>query len=98
MQGQDWEADNISAVDGTTSSNNPGGYDAVNRYGDEDTDGNLNDVTENFNLNYETHPGLKKFHRTGYMEKDIVDYDTKNFKAQSSLHYMIKPNIELIYL
>ena len=56
MQAYDWEADNLSAVDGTTPANNPGGYDAVNRYGDEDTDGNLNDVTNNFTLNYDAHP------------------------------------------
>ena len=97
MQAHDWEADNMAAVDGTTSSDNPGGYDAINRYGDEDTDGNLNDVRDNFNLNYFTHPGLGKFHRTGYMEKDIVDYNTKNFKAQSSLHFMLTPKTELIY-
>ena len=97
MRANDWEADNLEAVDGTTPIDNLGGYDAVNRYGDEDTDGNLNDVTQNFNLNYFTHPGLKKFHRTGYMEKDIVDYDTKNIKTQGSLHYMITPKIELIY-
>ena len=97
MQAHDWEADNMAAVDGTTSADNPGGYDAINRYGDEDTDGNLNDVRGNFNLNYFTHPGLGKFHRTGYMEKDIVDYNTKNFKAQSSLHFMLTPKTELIY-
>ena len=97
MQAHDWEANNMNAVDETTSVNNPGGYDAINRYGDEDTDGNLNDVTENFNLNYLILPGLKKFHRTGYMEKDIVDYNTKNLKAQTSLHYMISPKIELVY-
>ena len=97
MQANDWEADNMDAVNGTTIAQNPGGYDAINRYGDEDTDGNLNDVTENFNLNYFTHPGLKKFHRTGYLESDIVDYATKNFKGQSSLHYMITPKTELIY-
>ncbi|MBT4344847.1 MAG: TonB-dependent receptor plug domain-containing protein [Flavobacteriales bacterium] len=97
MMANDWEANNMSAVDGTTSALNPGGYDAVNRYGDEDTDGNLNDVTNSFNLNYLQQPGLKKFHRTGYLEKDIVDYNTKNFKAQSSIHYKIKPEIELIY-
>lgn len=97
MQAHDWEADNMAAVDGTTSSDNRGGYDAINRYGDEDTDGNLNDVRDNFNLNYSTHPGLGKFHRTGYMEKDIVDYNTKNFKAQSSLHFMLTPKTELIY-
>ena len=97
MQAHDWEADNMAAVDGTTSADNPGGYDPINRYGDEDTDGNLNDVRGNFNLNYFTHPGLGKFHRTGYMEKDIVDYNTKNFKAQSSLHFMLTPKTELIY-
>ncbi len=97
MRANDWEANNMDAVDGTTSENNPGGYDAINKYGDEDTDGNLNDVTENFNLNYFTHPGLKKFHRTGYMEKDIVDYNTRNLKTQSSLHYMLTPKTEVIY-
>ena len=97
MQANDWEANNMNAVDGTTSATNPGGYDAVNRYGDEDTDGNLNDVTANFNQNYFDYPGLKKFHRTGYLEKDIVDYNTRNLKAQSSLHYMINPTTELTY-
>ena len=97
MQANDWEADNMDAVFETTSNKNPGGYDAINRYGDEDTDGNLNDVTENFNLNYLTLPGLKKFHRTGYMEKDIVDYNTKNLKAQTSLHYMLKQDVEFSY-
>jgi len=97
MQAQDWEADNMAAVDGTISSNNPGGYDAVNRYGDEDTDGSLNDVRNNFDLNYFKYPGLGKFNRTGYMEKDIVDYNTNNLKAQTSLHYMLSPKTELIY-
>ncbi|MBT6807866.1 MAG: TonB-dependent receptor plug domain-containing protein, partial [Flavobacteriales bacterium] len=50
MQAHDWEADNMAQVDGTEASiDNPGGYDAVNRYGDEDTDGNLNDVRNNAN-------------------------------------------------
>ena len=96
MKAQDWEADNMAAVDGEISSNNPGGYDAINRYGDEDTDGDLNNLTS-FQSEYLDFPGLGKFHRTGYMEKDIVDYNTKNLKAQTSLHYMITPKIELIY-
>ena len=97
MQAYDWEANNLSSVNGSTSSLNPGGYDAINRYGDEDTDGNLNDVSEDFNLNYLTHPGLGKFHRTGYLERDIVDYNTKNIKTQSSLHFMLNPETEIIY-
>ena len=97
MKAKDWEADNMAAVDGTISSENPGGYDAVNRYGDEDTGGNLNDVRNNFWENSIIKPGLRKFHRTGYMEKDIVDYNTRNLKAQTSLHYMLSPKTELIY-
>ena len=98
MKAYDWEADNMAQVDGTEANiNNPGGYDAVNRYGDEDTDGNLNDVRENSNLNYFTHPGLGLWHRTGYMEKDIVDYNTNNLKFSSSLHYKINPKTEMMY-
>lgn len=97
MQALDWEADNMAAVDGTISSDNPGGYDAVNRYGDEDIGGNLNDPNNSFYDSYLNLPGLGKFHRTGYMEKDIVDYNTKNLKTQTSLHYMITPKTELIY-
>jgi iron complex outermembrane receptor protein len=97
MKALDWEADNMAAVDGTISSDNPGGYDAINRYGDEDVGGNLNDVRNDFDDNYLYRPGLGKFHRTGYMEKDIVDYNTRNLKVQTSLHYMITPKTELIY-
>ena len=98
MKAHDWEADNLASVDGTdVGILNPGGYDAVNNYGDEDTDGNLNDVRENPNLNYFTHPGLGKFLRTGYLEKDIVDYNTKNLKFSSSLHFMVNSKTELMY-
>tara|TARA_B100000902_G_scaffold70377_1_gene76133 strand:+ start:13659 stop:16517 length:2859 start_codon:yes stop_codon:yes gene_type:complete len=98
MEAYDWEANNLSAVDGTnTDKNNPGGYDAVNRYGDEDTDGNINDMGSNLNLKYIQFPGVGKFHRTGYMEKDIVDYNTRNLKLGTALHYKLKENTELIY-
>lgn len=32
--------------------------------------------------------------RTGYDEKDLVDYNTRNFRFQSSLHYRINDNLE----
>ena len=36
MQANDWQANNYAPVEGTDAGeNNPGGYDAVNRYGDE---------------------------------------------------------------
>jgi hypothetical protein len=40
---------------------------------------------------------MNRYNRTGYLEKDIVDYNTKNLKASLALHYKIKSDIELIY-
>ena len=98
MKAHDWEADNMDQVDGTEAyTNNPGGYDAVNRYGDEDTDGDYNDLRNLKPDQYKDFGGLGVFYRTGFMEKDIVDYNTDNLKFSSSLHYKIKPEIEMMY-
>ncbi len=35
--------------------------------------------------------------RTGYLEKDLVDYNAKNLKVNAALHYRITPGIEAIY-
>lgn len=32
--------------------------------------------------------------RTGYMERDLTDYDTKNMKFNAALHYRISDNVE----
>ena len=80
MQANDWEADNISAVDGSPLATNPGGYDAVNIYGDEDLTGSINDYESETDNKYYIGEGLGIFHRTGYLEKDIVDYNTTNLK------------------
>lgn len=34
--------------------------------------------------------------RTGYLERDLVDYNTKSFKTSNSLHYKFTNNIEAI--
>ncbi|RYD86896.1 MAG: hypothetical protein EOP50_21675, partial [Sphingobacteriales bacterium] len=34
--------------------------------------------------------------RTGYMEKDVVDPTTVNFKLGGALHYKITPNLEAV--
>lgn len=78
----DWEADNYDAVYGTdTDETNPGGYDAVNIYGDE-----FNRTT--------TTPGLGTYHRKGYREVDLVDYNAYNIKAGGALHFRLKPDQE----
>ncbi|HRH02093.1 MAG TPA: TonB-dependent receptor [Bacteroidia bacterium] len=90
MRANDWVADNLDATpQSLTKVDNPGGYDAVNRYGDEVQRGDTG-APKDF-------PGLKRWNRTGYEEKDIVDYNTKNLKAALSLHYKVKPEVELIY-
>jgi len=95
LSANDWEANNTNTVeDVDTDENNPGGYDAVNRYGDENLSPNINNALDNQAI-WQT-PGLGRWHRTGYWEKDIVDYDTKNLKASTAFHYLINPDVEVI--
>jgi outer membrane receptor protein involved in Fe transport len=95
LSADDWVADNANSVAGLdTDENNPGGYDAVNRYGDENLSPNINNALD-VQSRWMT-PGLRRWHRTGYWEQDIVDYDTKNLKASAALHYLFTEDIELI--
>ena len=84
LRANDWEAKNYSPTEQSLDDEiNPGGYDAVNTYGDE------------FNLHYDysgnsgiaQKPGLGRFYRTGYDEVDLVDYDTRNAKLAAAFHY-----------
>lgn len=94
LQANDWEAENYDPVfESGTPRDNPGGYDAVNIYGDEDVASN-NDFTSPIGA-FEA-PGLGKFHRTGYREIDLADYDTRNAKLNAELHYKFKKDLRLI--
>ncbi|HRH84409.1 MAG TPA: TonB-dependent receptor [Bacteroidia bacterium] len=87
----DWKADNYSPTEQSrNTSYNPGGYDAVNVYGDEDINGT---DYKNFPGAF---PGLMSFNRKGYREEDLVDYNSNNTKAGLALHYMITPMVEVI--
>ena len=93
MRANDWEATNYDPS--TTSEDNQynfAGYDAVNRYGDEVLTGG-NDYSAN-PINY---PGLGRIYRTGYFEKDILDYNTQNIKTNIGLFYKITDKIEIDY-
>ncbi|MDG2425959.1 MAG: carboxypeptidase-like regulatory domain-containing protein, partial [Flavobacteriales bacterium] len=98
FQAYDWEAINYAPVDGSTVSTlNPGRYDAVNIYGDEYN--NLFDYSTPPGINYR---GMGVFYRTGYKEKDLVDYNTDNLKVSLSGHWRLQPektyeSPELIY-
>lgn len=94
LRANDWEADNYDPVTGTesggyfyTTAENPGRYDAVNIYGDEFVarfDGTANSW-------WSTRAGLNIYHRTGYREVDLVDYNTRNAKANAALHFRTNP-------
>ena len=88
FKARDWEANNMNPTIASRSGiNNPGGYDAVNIYGDE--------FFENGNKKG-TAPGIGIIYRTGYAEKDLVDYNTRNIKLSAAAHYKIDKETELI--
>lgn len=95
MQANDWKAENYDPIDGSKQGrNNPGGYNAVNRYGDESRERN-NDYTDAVEVS--ENPGLGVFFRDGYREVDLADYNTKNLKLNAAAHYKIKDDLQLIY-
>ena len=92
MKAKDWEASNLSPTPQSHSSqSNPGGYDAVNIYGDEYL--SFADATSSL----KTSPGLGIYYRKGYAEKDLVDYNTQNIKLNGSVHYLLNHKQEIIY-
>lgn len=91
FKAQDWAAENYDPTDESRdNATNPGGYDAVNIYGDEYIRGS------DFSSNIVQYPGLLTFYRKGYKESDLVDYNSNNIKAGVALHYKITPKIETI--
>lgn len=94
LRADDWVADNDAAVDGSLEpATNWGGYDAVNRYGDENTTAGTN----NFSDLILYYPGLGRFYRTGYEEKYLVDYGTRNMKAGTALEFNLTKDVQLRY-
>lgn len=95
MRARDWEATNYApATESKTGPDNPGGYDAVNRYGDEYLGGKndwISDTSE-----FKLYPGLGIVYRDGYREVDLMDYKVENIKTNIALHGMLTPKIELI--
>ncbi len=92
LRADDWEADNNLAVDNTESPfGNPGGWDRVNTYGDEYfAGGDFSDPSNRLQRTAE----LGIFHREGYNEEDLVDYDTENLKGNIAIHFRTNPEKE----
>lgn len=92
LRAYDWVADNYDPVTGTEGNQvfeafeNPGRWDAVNIYGDEPYPGNR------FTTLFDARAGLNSFHRNGYREIDLVDYNTRNTKMSGAIHFRINPS------
>jgi iron complex outermembrane recepter protein len=95
LTAEDWPAENYDATSNSpTAVGNPGRYDAVNIYGDENTTVNNNYWrSQSDRRNYH---GLGIFMRPGYKEADLVDYGTNNLKLGASVHYRLTDSIEVI--
>ena len=92
MRANDWEARNYEpTLQSPTGISNPGGYDAVNVYGDEY-------VSANFFVPSSNVPSVGRgyFLRNGYKEDQLVDYNSRNLKLNAAFHYKVKKDIELI--
>jgi iron complex outermembrane recepter protein len=88
LRADDWEAENYEPVFGSRDgATNPGRFDAVNVYGDEYFA--ANDFSTAAPWNYR---GIGTFYRTGYRESDVVDYNTRNLKANAALHWRLRPD------
>ncbi|AYL97613.1 TonB-dependent receptor [Mucilaginibacter celer] len=86
LTGRDWYATNYTDISASTpvaqrGPNNPG-RDALNIYGDEVS---------------RTLPGIGLVSRTGYEEKDLMNYNVYSLKLNGALQYRINNNLEAIY-
>ena len=89
FRADDWVADNFDPVfDTEFGPENPGGYNAVNIYGDEGSSAfDFRDLR--------SVPGLGQIFREGYREEDLVDYDSENLKAGVAVHFRLSPDKSL---
>jgi outer membrane receptor protein involved in Fe transport len=92
-RGYDWVADNytelnanVNASTGLTGNDNPA-KDPLSSYGNESSDRKTIALQ---GKNYIVA-------RTGYNEKDVVDYNLQNIKADAGIYYKVSPHASIIY-
>jgi iron complex outermembrane recepter protein len=86
FKGLDWYATNYTDVDPGTPEDQRGdenpARNALNIYGDDDA---------------RTLNGIGRVSRTGYEERNLLDYNVYSIKLNGALHYRLTDNLELIY-
>jgi outer membrane receptor protein involved in Fe transport len=104
---KDWEANNFTNLNlggvenGTRGTGVDPDYDGVNIYGDE-VQANMLTVANGL-VAAKLLPSAATalvpnvpVSRTGFIERDLVDYNTKSFKTNVGLHYRINEKVEMI--
>lgn len=93
IKGTDWVANNQTDLNpnanistGLTGLDNPA-YDPVNSYGNESPN------RRTLSLNGKNYVVA----RTGYYEREVLDYALQNFKTDASLNYAFRPGVVLAY-
>lgn len=104
---KDWQATNYTNLnlggvqDGTRGAGVKTDYDGMNVYGDE-VQANMTTVANGLiaaKLLPAAALGLvpsTNVSRTGFLERDLVDYNTKSFKTNLAAHYRINDKVELV--
>ncbi len=86
FKGRDWYATDYSDISAQTPPDKRGpgnpGRDGLNIYGDEVS---------------RTLPGIGLVSRTGYEEKDLMNYNTYSLKTNAAIHYKFNENLRIIY-
>ncbi len=108
LKAKDWEATNYTDLNNPTNAANTSdrtqtasNYDGMNIYGDENQQSLQTVARALIAANRLPAAALPLFpniniSRTGYQERDVVDYNTKSFKANGALHYRLTEKIEAI--
>jgi outer membrane receptor protein involved in Fe transport len=93
LRAYDWVANDQTDINptgnastGLFGADNPA-QDQVNRYGNESSD------RTSLTLGGKSYSVA----RTGYNERDLVDYNAKILKADAAVHYRFRPGTELVY-
>ncbi len=93
LRGTDWVANdqtdlnpNANVSTGLTGADNPA-FDPVNSYGNESSN------RRTLSLNSKNYVVA----RTGYYEREVVDYSIRNLKGDASIHYAFRPDAVLSY-
>lgn len=91
MRAYDWQANNADATSNSlVGIDNAGSYNAVNRYGDEHRSDHPSPSSRRDNRR-----GMEYFYRTGYWEKELVNYNTSNLKANTLFAFKINNKNEI---